>query len=125
MTSDKDVILNALQRERNELHERIMQIDRIIKKVRDVNEGSNDNEILLSKVPLELNLSPTQKTITASGFTKTKDIKLQVLNVFDVIGKAAKFKQLQATYFKISDNAFSIREIIKGLNRQGLLLKMR
>jgi hypothetical protein len=45
MATDKEVILSALQRERDELHDKIMQVDRIIKKVKNV-DYSNDAEQL-------------------------------------------------------------------------------
>ena len=40
--NDKEVILAALQRERDELHDKIMQVDRIIKRVKSVDYTSDE-----------------------------------------------------------------------------------
>lgn len=36
MVTDSEIILSALQRERGELHNRIMQVDRIISRIRSI-----------------------------------------------------------------------------------------
>jgi hypothetical protein len=121
MANDKEIILSALQRDRDELHEKIMQLDRIIKKVRGLdystNEQGNDSVKQLAVQPAQL--SPIDK------FNVQADIKVQVLTVFEILGHAAKLKDLQYEYHKLSGNAFNIREVVRGLNRQRILLMIR
>lgn len=121
--NDKQIILAALQRERDELHEKIMQVDRIIKKVKGL-DYSND-EINDSVKQLEVKSNSQQQIEHTPKFSKTSDIKVQVLTVFEIIGKAAKLKDLQYEYHKLSGNAFNIREVVRGLNRQRILLMIR
>ena len=119
MTNDKQVILNALQRDRDELHDKIMQLDRIIKKVKGLDYSNElDNDVKqLAVQPAQL--APIDK------FNVQADIKVQVLTVFEIIGHAAKLKDLQYEYHKLSGNAFNIREVVRGLNRQRILLMIR
>ena len=50
MATDKEVILNTLQRERDELHERIVQVDKIIKKVKGLEYGLVDEQDEILKI---------------------------------------------------------------------------
>ncbi|MEP7374781.1 MAG: hypothetical protein ABI675_15400 [Chitinophagaceae bacterium] len=124
MLNDKQIILSALQRERDELHEKIMQVDRIIKKVKGLDYSSdidsNDvNPLALSPVINQQPIAPIDK------FNVQADIKVQVLTVFEILGHAAKMKDIQYEYHKLSGNAFNIREVVRGLNRQRILLMIR
>lgn len=123
MGTDKEIILNALQRERDELHDKIMQVDRIIKRVKGIdysNDIVNNNVMQLDVMPVTNQLAdPINK------FNKTSDIKVQVLTVFEIVGKASKLKDLQFEYHKLSGNVFNIREIVRGLNRQRIILMIR
>jgi len=121
MATDKEVILNALQRERDGLHDKIMQVDRIIKRVKgfdDANNDENDSQTKLEIKPIN-QLSPVKK------ISETSDIKIQVLTVFEMVGKACKLKDLQFEYHKLTGNAFNIREVVRGLHRQRILVMMR
>jgi hypothetical protein len=122
MATDKEVILNTLQRERDELHEKIMQVDRIIKKIKALNYDATDS----MDEPLRIDVKPADKRIIPlNTFNKTTDIKIQVLSILDSIGKAAKLKDLQIEYHRISGKAFNIREAVRSLNRQRIILMMR
>lgn len=122
MATDKEVILNTLQRERDELHEKILQVDRIIKKVKGLEYGLVDEQEEI----LKIDTKPTKHNVLpVNSFNNRADLKVQVLSVLDLIGKAAKMKDLQAEYHRISGNAYSIREAVRSLNRQRIILMMR
>jgi hypothetical protein len=121
MATDKDVILNALQRERDELHEKIMQIDRIIGRVRKL-DNTNDG---LDGPVKQLAISKPQQNTPVKFLANTKDIKVLVIKVFDIVGKASSLKDLQHEYYKLTNSPYPIRETIRGLNRSKVLLMVR
>lgn len=121
MATDKEVILNTLQRERDELHEKIMQVDRIIKRIKGLNYDAADS----MEEPLKLEVKPAEKAVMPVNFGVSTDLKVQVLAVIDQIGKAVKLKDIQSEYHRVSGNAYSVREAVRSLNRQHILLMMR
>jgi len=121
--NDREVILAALQRERDELHDKIMQVDRIIKKVKSV-DYSEDN-LLDNPMQLEIKEAASPVLAPVKTFSKSADIKVQILTVFEMIGKAAALKDIQHQYFQLTDKAYNIREVVRGLNRQGIVLMIR
>jgi len=117
-TNDLEVILSALGKERQQLHEKLMQMDRIIKKIRTGSSYSNDKVIEVK--------DSEQKTIAAPNpFPKDVDIKVQILQVMDIVKKAVKLKDIQSHYFRLSGNSYNIREAVRSLNRTGLLKMLR
>lgn len=115
--NDKDVILAALQKERDELHSKIMQVDRIMKRITDiglVNETNDTNQVL--------NIAPIIKSIQQrKPISQGSNMKLIVLRVFDIIGHACTLKDIQTEYNKVSDNTYNVRESVRSLHGQQLL----
>lgn len=122
--NDKEVILSALQRERDELHDKIMQVDRIIKRIKNVDystDSSNDNakqiEAILIKKPVVL-----AKPISLSTST---DIKVQILRVLELLGKASKLSQIQDEFTKLTGSNYRIRDVVRGLKQSKILLMLK
>ena len=69
---DEDVMLHALNKERKQLHDRIMQIDRVIKKIRN-GEYSAPTEVISIDTPALPN-STEQTPI----FPKNAELKVQI-----------------------------------------------
>lgn len=121
MANDLEVIVMALRKEREELHQKLMQIDRIIKRVQGQGyetiepvrelQGDNDQNKALEQ--------------PSTYFPKTADIKVQVLRVFDIVGHAARLRELQDEYNKVSGNKYNIREVVRSLQAAGLLKIMK
>lgn len=117
--NDIEIILKALQRERDDLHNQLMQVDRIIKRVKC---GTYSEDEMPEK-PKQLQVAPIAqkpKTLTPSA-----DIKVQILRVFDVLGIAATLKQLQNEYKAISGNNYNIRETVRSLHKSTLIKMVR
>lgn len=122
--NDKEVILSALQRERDELHDKIMQVDRIIKRVKGLdysNDNSNDNakqiEAIATKQPVVMN-----KPVSVSTST---DIKVQILRVFEILSKASKLSQIQDEFTKLTGSNYRIRDVVRGLKQSKILLMLK
>lgn len=110
MNTDTEVILNALQKERDELHDRIMQVDRIIKRVKSLEYSASDtSQDSVKQLPVE---GSSESAKAFNIFPRIVDIKIQVLRVFDLIKLAAKLKDIQTEYTKISGNKYNIRETV-------------
>lgn len=115
---DYEVMLMALSKEREELHDKLMQVDRIIKKVKSGEYMGYSNAITLDITP-----KPQQSQRIA--FPKHTDAKVIVLKAMDNLSQLASLKQIQAEYSNITGNEFNIRDTVRGLNKSKLLLLMR
>jgi|SRR6185369_2792162 len=120
LQSDIDVVLTALSKERIDLHERLMQIDRIVKRIKK-------GESYTDSTPKEIESEPKQQPAikTDKKLPKDMDTKLHVLLVMDELKKASKLKIIQSKYFQLTGNSYNIRESVRSLNRTGLMKMMR
>jgi hypothetical protein len=118
--NDKEVIISALQRERDELHERIMQVDRILNKIKSI------EDIDETAISGRLNVVPIVRDKPQPiSQAKTTNIKLVLLNVFDMIGKACVMKDVQKEYENISGNKYNVREPMRTLQRARKLVLIK
>jgi len=119
MANDTEVILNALQKERDALHEQIMQVDRIIKRVKSL-EYSSDNS---NHHTAQVKENKANKAIETpiNIFPKSTDIKIQVLRTFDILRIASKLRDVQDEYTKVSGNKYNIRDSMRTLHASGFL----
>lgn len=115
MNTDTEVIISALRKERDELHNRLMQIDRIIDRVKSL---EYDPEIV--QLPVK-EIADNKDDKQFAVFANKADIRVQVLMVFDLIKQVAKLKDIQAKYSQISGNKYNIRETVRTLHKAGLL----
>jgi hypothetical protein len=97
MMNDIDVIIRALSKEREDLHQQLMQLDRIINKVKT---GNYEGQIETPE-PIKLD-APKVPAITPKVFADSGNIKVQVLRIFDVIGVACKLRDVQTEYAKLT-----------------------
>jgi hypothetical protein len=119
--TDLQVVLNALSKERNELHEQLMQIDRIIKRMKEGNLGDEQGEL----IPVELQpVKLAAQRVVGLGGSQDR-AKVIVLKAFDIIRHACKLREVQDEYNKITGKRYNIRESVRALQRQGLLMLVR
>ncbi|MBI5857404.1 MAG: hypothetical protein HZB42_07110 [Sphingobacteriales bacterium] len=120
--NDKEVILAAMQRERDELHDKIMQVDRIIKRIKNVdysNEISGDNT-----KQLETTIASKEPVKPVSISTST-DVKVQILRIFEILGKASKLSQIQNEFTKLTGSRYKIRDVVRGLQQSKILQMLK
>ena len=118
MVNDAQVILHALQKERDELHEKILQIDRIMTRIRKI-EYQPIEQITTIPQPSEITNDIKEE------FPKTADIKIQVLRVFDIIGKVCQLSEVQKEFTEITGSSYKIREAVRTLNSTGILKMLK
>ena len=114
--NDTDVLLNALRKEREQVHQKLMQIDRIIKQVK---EGKH----LANTAPLET--SKEGKQPVRIEFPQKADLKVQILRVFDLIKRASKFNDIQAEYNRLNGNPYPLRDTVRSLQQSKLLVLIK
>jgi hypothetical protein len=115
--TDIQVILNALQRERDDLHSQLMQVDRIIKRVKT---GTYSDEPIIQPVPKQLEaIVPTKKPLIP--ISSGSQLKMQILKVFDVLGTAITLKQIMAELEAMTGHKPYIRDNIRALQKAQLL----
>ena len=113
--NDIDVILNALTKERECLHQQLMQIDRIIKRAKS---GTYSDEQAQIAQP---NKQPAIAPKPASPLNSTDNMRVQLLRIMDIIGKGCKLKAIQDEYTKLAGNKYPIRDALRSLQASGLL----
>ncbi len=116
---DEELMLAALNKERQQLHERIMQIDRIIKKIK-ASEYSFSGEVNSIDMPVTP-VQPEQSPV----FPKNADLKVQILKVFDILGKASKLQDIQNEYNRLNEGSYPLRDTIRSLQGSKLLVMIR
>jgi hypothetical protein len=120
MNNDHDIILYALQKERDELHGRIMQIDRIMARIKtiDYTPAISDNTQTSNEIAV-IDLT------SRDNFPKSADIKLQVIRVFEILGKASQLCEIQREFTEITGSTFKIREAVRSLHATGVVKMLK
>jgi hypothetical protein len=116
--NDDEVMLMALSKERELLHDQLMQVDRIIKKIKT-------GEYLGYSNAVTLQIEPKENIVHRIAFPKTTDTKVIVLKALDNLCQIVSLRQLQDEYNKLSGNNQNIREAVRSLNRAKLVLMMK
>ena len=112
--NDIDVMLIALKKEREQAHQKVMQLDRIIKGIK---EGKYSSDINTHE---RIETANKQPVVFNQSF-KTADIKVQVLKVFDSIGKAVKLQTIQDEYNRLAETKYPIRDTVRSLQNSDKL----
>ncbi|MBL7728707.1 MAG: hypothetical protein JNM68_13515 [Dinghuibacter sp.] len=113
--NDIEVILKALTREREDLHQQLMQVDRIINRVKSGTYSGGE----LPDKPIQLQVEAAPPKVRQ--LSPAVDIKVQILRVFDVLGVASTLKQLQTEYKEMTGSNYNIREPVRSLNKSTLI----
>lgn len=117
MNNDSEVMLIALKKERDELHDKLMHVDRIIKKIKDGDYFGNGEVI---KIEAKQAVIPNRL-----AFPKHTDTKVIVLKALDNLGQVASLRQIQEEYNSLSGNTQNVRETMRSLNKSKLVLMMK
>jgi hypothetical protein len=118
-TNDTDVVLKALRKEREIIHQRVMQLDRIIKNIK---EGKFSNDY--AEITEVKQISDKQPVVFNQSF-KTSDIKVQILKIFEAIGKAVKLQVIQDEYNRLAEVNYPVRDTMRSLQNSKKLTMIR
>lgn len=114
--NDSDVIISALRKEREQAHQRVLQLDRIIKQVKENKYSGN-------AIPNDV--SKDSKQPVRIEFPQKADLKVQILRVFDMIKKATKLNDVQSEYNRLNGNPYPLRDTIRSLQQSKLLVLIK
>ncbi len=114
---DFEVMLKALSMERDNLHEQIMQVDRVIAKVK-AGQYLTSNQI----TTLEIIPSNIKEPVS---FNNSSNIKVQVIKIFDLIGCAAKLREINTEYTRQTGKVFNLREPVRSLHNTRMVLMIK
>lgn len=106
-----------MSKECEELHYKLMHVDRIIKKVKNSEYFGSGDIISIEAKPVVIPNSTL--------FPKHTDTKVVVLKAIDNIEQAASLRQIQEEYEGFSGNKINIWDNIRSLNNSGLILMMK
>lgn len=116
-SSDVQVIINSLTKEKRELTDRIAEIDKVIKRVKygNLNFGGNKGT-----APIKEHIEPDE-TQHAQAFPRKADLKVQAIKIFDILGVASKLSDVRDKYHEITGLNVNFRETLRNLNRHEIL----
>ena len=119
--TETQLILNGLYRDRQELTKQLTDVERLIKKIKlgTFSLNGNDNNAIDTNEPVNnSNATPETKQI---DFPLRGELRVQVISVFDLIGKACRLKEVQDKYKEVTGLRPNLRETLRTLNKHKIL----
>lgn len=112
-----DLVINSLNKERNELLLQVAEIDKVIKKIKygGINLG-------LSKVTKVEQLTDELEEIEQpQAFPVKAELKVQAIKIMDLLGVASKLSDIRDKYHEVTGLNVNFRETLRNLNRHDIL----
>jgi hypothetical protein len=119
-SSEIELVLNSLNKERQEYLDKANDIDKLIKKIKygNLNLGlSKGNKV----EPANTDNLNNAETKQQSAFPLKADLKVQALKVMDLLGVASKLKDIRDKYHEVTGLNVNFRETLRTLNKHDLL----
>ncbi|HUZ57193.1 MAG TPA: hypothetical protein VMU83_00250 [Hanamia sp.] len=120
-TTDTQLILNGLYRDRADLTKQLTDVERLIKKIKlgtfSLNGNDNNTNDTLEPVSNSNNKTKTKQI----EFPLRGELRVQVINVMDMIGVACKLKQIQDKYKEMTGLNVNLRETVRTLSKHQIL----
>ena len=116
-TSEQQLILNSLNKDRKELSEQLSAIDKLIKKIKYGSLNLGGNRVLKQGN----DESNDEVSGQDSPFPLKAELKVQVIKIFDILGEASKLNAIQDKYKELTGHHVNLRETLRNLNRHQIL----
>jgi hypothetical protein len=113
-----EMILKGLNRDRAEIIAKLSDIDKVIKKVKTGNLNFTQSVVEDTENIEHIK----QKSFI---FPQKAGLKVQVLSIFDLIGKACKIRDIQTEFNALTGSNINIRETLRTLNKAELIKLMK
>ena len=112
------MILNGLYRDRQELTKQLTDVERLIKKIKlgTFSLNGNENNDSVTVAPANNSNEPKQIEFPLRG-----ELRVQVISVFDLIGKACRLKEVQDKYKEVTGLRPNLRETLRTLSKHKIL----
>lgn len=123
---DNKIIIEALKDKRNKLQDEINQLDAYIKQLRnnDISQQSPNvleqpqNSNILHQSSLEHDSS---MSLALNIPFSSLSVKKQIIQIMDAKLMPVKFNDLQSEYATLTNSKYQIRDILRGMNKQGVI----
>ena len=120
-TTDTQLILNGLYRDRADLTKQLTDVERLIKKIKlgtfSFDEGNtNDTVKVVEGDNSEIKEQPKQIEFPLRG-----EVRVQVLCIMDRIGVACRLKEVQDKYKEATGMNVNLRETLRNLCKHQIL----
>lgn len=119
---EQQIMIDALQVQRDKLARELATIDKVIKKVKIGDRIASNSETGAIEQPVRPDVKPSNYIFPANA-----DIKVQLLSLLEMKKKPVKTKELQTDYNKYSGHTYSVRESLRSMQKSGIvaLLKLK
>lgn len=119
--TETQLILNGLYRDRQELTKQLTDIERLIKKIKlgTFTLDGNENNTSVTNEPV--NNSDNNSEPKQIDFPLRGEMRVQVICVFDIIGKACRLKEVQDKYKELTGLSVNLRETLRTLSKHKIL----
>ena len=116
-TTDIQVILMSLNKEKKELSDKIAEIDKVIKRLKygNLNLGGIKGTSQLNDSVIKSESQDTQ------AFPLKADLKIQAIKIMDILGVASKLSDIRDKYHEITGLNVNFRETLRNLNKHDIL----
>lgn len=114
---DIELIVNSLNRERNDLLLKVAEIDKVIKRIKYGGLNLGLNKAIGDEEPTNT-IAETQDT---QAFPVKAELKVQAIKIMDMLGVASKLSDIRDKYHEITGLNVNFRETLRNLNRHDIL----
>ncbi|HUZ61504.1 MAG TPA: hypothetical protein VMU83_22195 [Hanamia sp.] len=120
-TTETQLILNGLYRDRQDLTKQLTDIERLIKKIKLGTFSLNGNDNNSNDTSEPVNNSNDKPETKQIEFPLRGELRVQVISVFDLIGKACRLKEIQDKYKELTGLLPNLRETLRTLSKHKIL----
>ncbi|UAY52706.1 hypothetical protein [Ferruginibacter albus] len=116
-TSEVELILSSLNRDKRDLLDKVAEIDKVIKRIK----YGNLNLGLSKGKAIENNITDVEVIEHPKAFPLKADLKVQAIKVFDLLGVASKLSDVRDKYKELTGLTVNLRETLRNLNKHDIL----
>lgn len=112
-----ELVINSLNKERNELLVQVAEIDKVIKKIKYGGLFLGLSKGISNEVPVLEKDEPQQP----QAFPVRAELKVQAIKIMDMLGVASKLVDIREKYHEITGLNVNFRETLRTLNKHDVL----
>ena len=120
-TTETQLILNGLYRDRQELTKQLTDVERLIKKIKLGTFSFDTGSTNVAVTPETDNTTVNNPETKQIDFPLRGELRVQVISVFDLIGKACRLKEVQDKYKDLTGLHPNLRETLRTLSKHKIL----
>ena len=120
-TSEIQMVLDSLNKDKRELLDKVNEVDKLIKRIKYGNQTLG----LAKGIPVETLTANDNETQQQPIFPLKSELKVQIIKIMDIIGVACRLKDIQDKYKEFTGMYVNLRETTRNLNKHEILKLMQ